>query len=721
MGQFLHTIAKKGTAAGQVTTPRGIALGPAEKVYVVDSGNKRVQVFDKNGTYLRSIGDAVIFTSPWGVAVDGAGQVFVSDSSQHRIHVFDAAGNLTNSWGEPGGLDHQLKQPKGLAIGPDGDVYVADSFHYAVKRFTPTGDLKLKLYLPSLGGGGTSTHAHYGPKPRTVAVRQDGVILTASPSAHSFSTGYFWMFTPLGDLIQKLSYADGNSANASSPSALAVRKNGSFTVYTSFVTNNFLNYQSSFRAGPVGQPDGIPFPTVLGVDQPFGSTHLNVSYKVTDADSAKVTTALLGFRGGGNGIGSVIVPKTFVGGVAGKLGEDVDVNATKSVTWDIANDWNGTVGSLAVEVLAKDDRDLIDIHFVEIPGDENNATALTINRFPITDEDFLSAWYWLIATGDTGIKLEEGAVWAHDADVNATVSPAGMTGKLLWLDASDVDGDGQPDSLGDGSKVAFWKDKSGNDLNASQSDVDRQPTYLADGGNGKPTLSFTNDYLTAANVDFNAKQILVVTRHRSPISHIKALISRGGDYGQLRSLNNNNYDNSSRAFNSSDGEFRVNSQTTRALPLDVYHVVSAKLGTGATHAGHFQDFHIGEDVGNTGYWPGEVCEVLVFDRFLSETEQLQVEWYFGWKWGLDGPIPAGDKAYAAHTSTIPAGRSYLLAKMNLREATAAEVTRALEATTPGTVNQFDPDFRIQPIGNPEKVNEFGIESARTGTWVVPNN
>ena len=58
--------------------------------------------------------------------------------------------------------------------------------------------------------------------------------------------------------------------------------------------------------------------------------------------------------------------------------------------------------------------------------------------------------------------------------------------------------------------------------------------------------------------------------------------------------------------------------------------------------------------------------------------------------------------------------------MNLRVATDAEVTRAREATTPGNVNKFNPDFRILPNGNPEKINEFTIETQRTGTYVVPN-
>ena len=58
--------------------------------------------------------------------------------------------------------------------------------------------------------------------------------------------------------------------------------------------------------------------------------------------------------------------------------------------------------------------------------------------------------------------------------------------------------------------------------------------------------------------------------------------------------------------------------------------------------------------------------------------------------------------------------------MNLRRATTVEVTRAREATTPGNINKFTPEFQILPGGNPEKINEFTIETERTGTFVVPN-
>lgn len=118
---------------------------------------------------------------------------------------------------------------------------------------------------------------------------------------------------------------------------------------------------------------------------------------------------------------------------------------------------------------------------------------------------------------------------------------------------------------------------------------------------------------------------------------------------------------------------------------------------------------------------GHIAEVMAYGQVLSEWDRIRVESYLAQKWSLGIANLAGSGVFALGGATSADGRAYLLSKMNLREASATEVTRALEATTPGTVNQFEPDFRIAPIGNPEKVNEFGIESARTGTWVAPNN
>ena len=74
---------------------------------------------------------------------------------------------------------------------------------------------------------------------------------------------------------------------------------------------------------------------------------------------------------------------------------------------------------------------------------------------------------------------------------------------------------------------------------------------------------------------------------------------------------------------------------------------------------------------------------------------------------------------AENTMTTPDGRAFLFERMLAREANAAEVTCAKEATTPGLVNQFAPANRF---GNrPELVNEFGFDTGTSvsGYWVVP--
>ena len=709
-GNFQRLIASSGSNLGKVSSPNGIALGSNNQIYVADTGNDRIQVFDNNGSYIRSFGNNEIFTEPWGVAVSANGLVFVSDKSQNKVHVFDTAGNLTGSWGESGSLNHQLNSPRGIVVGPTGDLFVADYSNFSVKKYSPTGDLLLRIDLTKKGG---SSSTHDGSRPISVSVRQDGMIVTSARYGRSDTK--FWVFDNLGNKLHEYKYYKSNAGT--NGSAVAMNSSG---VFCWMLPNDrlFKTFISSYRAGPVGQPDGIPYPALLNVSQAFGSTNLEVSYKVTDGDSPTVTTGMLGFKNGNDSLSSLIVPKTFVGNTAGQLGTNIDVNQSKSVTWDLAADWNGTVGTIAVEILAKDDRDLLDMHFVEIPADSSNSTALTINRFPLTDEDFKSAWYWLLANGDSGIKHERGLVCEPSYDFTP-ISPSALSGKLLWLDAADINGDGQPNTEANGSKVSLWMDKSDNDFNASQSTVDNQPIYLTDDGKGYPTLSVNNHWMVASNVNFNAKQIFVVTQVHAMTDDYMAVISRGGDKAQLRTYGSNKlYDTGSHSFNASTP--RVNGFATRDFATGEIHLLSASLGSNSHNSGNYVNIIIGRDDHNNDRWNGNIYEILVFDRFLSEIENAQMEWYLGQKWGISGPSPMGAGVYAGDGGTTDSGIAYLLNKMNLRVATAAERNRALEATTPGAINEFTPDFRVQPIGNPEKVNEFGIETTRTGTWVVPN-
>lgn len=72
------------------------------------------------------------------MAVDDQGRVFVTDTGNKRIQVFDADGNAINQFGGGGLLEGNLDEPVGLAIDQDGNIYVADTWNQRVQVFDRT-------------------------------------------------------------------------------------------------------------------------------------------------------------------------------------------------------------------------------------------------------------------------------------------------------------------------------------------------------------------------------------------------------------------------------------------------------------------------------------------------------------------------------------------------------------------------------------------------------
>jgi hypothetical protein len=79
-----------------------------------------------------------------------------------------------------------------------------------------------------------------------------------------------------------------------------------------------------------------------------------------------------------------------------------------------------------LEILAKDGRDLMNLDFIQIPASGSDP-LLKISRTPVTDADFLSIWYWLVATGDPEVSFAAGAV----SRVGNSVPVAGLSGEFF--------------------------------------------------------------------------------------------------------------------------------------------------------------------------------------------------------------------------------------------------------------------------------------------------
>ncbi len=140
-GLFVREWGGGGTALGQLDEPVGLDVGADGRVYVADTWNRRVQVLSADGAPLHNwpiLGwnNPNVDEKPY-LAVDDQGRVYVTDPGHYRVLVFDAQGSYLSSFGQFGFDDSSFALPGGIAVGPDGALYVTDSVNHRVMVFDP--------------------------------------------------------------------------------------------------------------------------------------------------------------------------------------------------------------------------------------------------------------------------------------------------------------------------------------------------------------------------------------------------------------------------------------------------------------------------------------------------------------------------------------------------------------------------------------------------------
>ena len=146
--------------------PCGIAIA-GEYFYVTDLKNHQVRLYRiSDRTLARTIpradddGKGRLF-SPVNVAVDQQGTVYVSDPGAFRVQVYDAEGRYVRTIGKQGVGPGMFARPRGLAVDHEGRLYVVDAATQMVQLFDREGRLLIYLGDPSVNGPG-STHLPAG-------------------------------------------------------------------------------------------------------------------------------------------------------------------------------------------------------------------------------------------------------------------------------------------------------------------------------------------------------------------------------------------------------------------------------------------------------------------------------------------------------------------------------------------------------------------------------
>jgi hypothetical protein len=141
---------------GQFNTPHNIGIDRQNNVYVADRGNRRIQVFDTDGRFLRLIHLNVPYdkkrhpvlgnlspnppdeTAPWTICItNGATQfLYTTDQEPGRLYKLTLDGKIVGMLGESGRDAKQFNWVHGVACPSDDVLYLADMNNWRVQKIT---------------------------------------------------------------------------------------------------------------------------------------------------------------------------------------------------------------------------------------------------------------------------------------------------------------------------------------------------------------------------------------------------------------------------------------------------------------------------------------------------------------------------------------------------------------------------------------------------------
>jgi DNA-binding beta-propeller fold protein YncE len=131
-GAFLTSWGGKGTGPGQFDTAHSIIVDGKGLVYVADRQNRRVQIFDLGGKYIKEWKFAGL---PCGLYIAPNKDMYLVSGFSGQILKLDANGVAVAATGEPGKGLGKFGEAHYLSFGPGGEIFVADTVNQALHKF----------------------------------------------------------------------------------------------------------------------------------------------------------------------------------------------------------------------------------------------------------------------------------------------------------------------------------------------------------------------------------------------------------------------------------------------------------------------------------------------------------------------------------------------------------------------------------------------------------
>ena len=152
-GSERFRLGPRGKAPGQFNIPLAATVAADGTLYVVDSGNFRIQAFGAKGEFKFQFGGAGtgigLFSRPRAISLDGDGNIYVGDGGFNNVQIFNPTGQLLMPLGrlsrDPGPGNYALLA--GIAIDETGRLYVLDQYFKKIEVFRWLGEDEARLKL----------------------------------------------------------------------------------------------------------------------------------------------------------------------------------------------------------------------------------------------------------------------------------------------------------------------------------------------------------------------------------------------------------------------------------------------------------------------------------------------------------------------------------------------------------------------------------------------
>jgi len=187
---------------GEFKEPIKAVVGGGGRIYVLAGIGRKIKVFSYRGEFLHDFsfqgveGKAV----PLALTADGEGNVYIADSTSGQILVYDAEERLKLRFGSERDADGRFRTVQALGVDRKGQIYVADAREMPVQIFSPEGRFIRGWGEHSLGPQNFSL-------PAGLAVDADGRIIVVDTIRQVVS-----LFTPEGAFLDRfggLGFAPG--------------------------------------------------------------------------------------------------------------------------------------------------------------------------------------------------------------------------------------------------------------------------------------------------------------------------------------------------------------------------------------------------------------------------------------------------------------------------------------------------------------------------------